>query len=864
MRIAWFTPFEKNSAIGQVSKLICEKLSDSENIDIWTAHNDNLIDTDVTVVKYDSETALEALNKYDYIIYNMGNFAGYHREIYDVSQKYPGVVILHDQTYHGFWGQYYTFNEYGGDSVNGYAPYFESFKKFYGEGAAQEAIKAAQENVYPIYECDYLLKYNFVKAVINNAKAIFTHARFMCDYISKITNIPIGYTYLPCGEAKTEGCDSDFSNWLNSISKGRKLIVSTGIVHPVKQIDKVVNILLNNPLLANKIVYVVVGSYGGEYGEKLKKYSENELKDSLYILGYQPYSVMNTAIIKADLCINMRYPNTEVCSLSLFEQMSYGKAIVSLDSGIYGELPNGALINISVENIEEELTAFLNDFVSDELNLESFEINAKRFIEENCSIDNYCNNLIDFLFNLNNNYALKSLQNRYLTDVAYKIKELGISELNAQSTVNAIFKNAFNILNEKNSEAQKTIKTIGVWFGFVYEIPNLNREGVSRFIGYMMGALSKNYNVKFEAWCYSFNEKEVEIICDTVPSDKLKIITEKNWKDKFDISVDDIKKIGVVDCANDNLNVVARRFSKSDIMIPVIIYLDNVIGTGKQIFVPAHDVAVADRFNDFIAEDKNYKFRNEDITARMGNYAKYNAKFMCISKTVCETQVLKYIRNIKPEDTKVIYIPAIIPKDLEHKILPVEELKKRFNIPGRFFFYPTQIRPYKNITLLIKALAILVKKYKDLSLVLTGNPNDVPEVEMLIRENGLEEKIILVKGVNEQELYSLYKHSSAVPIPTLCEGGFPLQAIEAMAMGSPAVLSDIPNVRERIDCFGLTIENCGLCTFDPYDEHDFAQKLQFSLEDRDEVVMNQNTFSEKLLSYTWDDASKEYYDFFCR
>ena len=51
---------------------------------------------------------------------------------------------------------------------------------------------------------------------------------------------------------------------LKAKANDKKIIVSNGIVHPVKQIDKVTDVLMTAPGLAERSVYIVIGGYGGD------------------------------------------------------------------------------------------------------------------------------------------------------------------------------------------------------------------------------------------------------------------------------------------------------------------------------------------------------------------------------------------------------------------------------------------------------------------------------------------------------------------------------------------------------------------------------------------------------------------------
>lgn len=869
MKIAWFTPFSNKSAIGMVSKEICEELSQQAEVTIWTYSDLDLIDTTIKIQIFTKETDLSVLHKYDYLIYNMGNFAGNHRELYEVSKDYPGIIILHDQTMAGFWGQYYLFPEFGGEPETGYSSYLEMHKKYYGEIGAKTVEEAYNSGCYPIYDYDGMGDFKLIEPIIENAIGIFTHAKFFVNKIRDLNNGPIEYSYLPCKIPQiTQSKGSKVSELIKQAkAEGRKIIVSSGIVHPVKRIDKVTEVLAMYPKIAKQICYIVIGSYGGEYGSKLEELSKTTLKGCLHMLGYQPNEVMNEALSQADLCINLRYPNSEVCSLSLFEQMSYRKPVLVLNSGIYGEIPEEAVIRISLENEAAGIKAALLDLISEEAYIIRTGIDAGRFIETQCTTDMYVQRLLALLCKLETKQKISQLENKVLDDIAFKLQELGYNEETVPSTINNVINSTSKMFPSNTIKTYNRAKYLGVWAGFGYHIPGLNREGIARFMSYMVEALVRNYGINVEVWCYSFNMNEMKICFSSILEDegtknRIQFIDENNWKEIFTPTAYEVESLGEINEVKDNLATIAREFSKADVFTPLIVYLDNVIGTEKSIYVPCHDMAVAEHYDEFLEKDKNFKFRYLDIGSRAENLARYGAIMFSNCKTVRDEQILKYIKNLKHQNTNVIYLPVNIPKDIMNKLMEEKELRQKFSIHGRYMFYPTQIRPYKNIGTLIKAFNILKEDFKDLKLVLTGNPKDMPEVDQLIDKFNLRSRIVLLKNLSEVELYSVYKYAEVVPVPTLFEGGFAWQACEALFMKVPLVVSNIKMTVERIESCGFNEKNCGLRLFNAINEKELANSIQYVLKNREIALKSQEKFAEVFLGYSWDDAAKEYYDMF--
>jgi len=411
------------------------------------------------------------------------------------------------------------------------------------------------------------------------------------------------------------------------------------------------------------------------------------------------------------------------------------------------------------------------------------------------------------------------------------------------------------------------LSVIGVWAGYWYKVDDLSRESTSIFISNMMTAMIKQYRIKLEIWCYTDNQKAVEqifepLLLDDNYSGLMSIITEKNWAKT--LTVDDLITCDLADVSieKDNLNLVAYRFSKAEIMIPMMIYLDNVIGCGKPVFIPLNDLNIAAKYEDMVnlGLDGNVLFI--DNMTRVENMVRSGVKFFCNCNYVLNTQILKYIKGLTKDRTKTVYLPFNVPDGIFEKMISEKEIRQKFKIDGSYFFYPTQVSANKNISTLVKAINIVHNKGRKIKLVITGNLSDVAEVMELVKKYNLENSIISVGILSELELYSLYRYSAGVPVSSVVGEGFPWQAYEGLYMDTPVVLPRIEATLERIKHCGFTEKSSGLMLVNPIDENEFAEALVFILSNREIVVKEQSLFKNNLFLYTWDDAAKEYYQFF--
>lgn len=160
-----------------------------------------------------------------------------------------------------------------------------------------------------------------------------------------------------------------------------------------------------------------------------------------------------------------------------------------------------------------------------------------------------------------------------------------------------------------------------------------------------------------------------------------------------------------------------------------------------------------------------------------------------------------------------------------------------------YIFYSSQGRPHKNLKNLIKAYEYLLrKKYVRVKLFLTCDVNALPEVRDYIIEKRLQYDVISFFNVTTKELAALYRKAQLVVNPTLYEGGFPFTFGEGMSVGTPSVMSRIPQVLEVVD--GYNLEDV---LFDPYNIYDIAEKIKYGLENRELLLSRESVLFRDLL-----------------
>ncbi|MBI4064971.1 glycosyltransferase family 4 protein [Candidatus Gottesmanbacteria bacterium] len=155
-------------------------------------------------------------------------------------------------------------------------------------------------------------------------------------------------------------------------------------------------------------------------------------------------------------------------------------------------------------------------------------------------------------------------------------------------------------------------------------------------------------------------------------------------------------------------------------------------------------------------------------------------------------------------------------------------------IKDSYFLYIGNAYPHKNLETLLRAFQQLTVSISSLSktkLVLVGKDDFFyRKLKERVEELSLSNQVIFFGEANDIQLKNLYTHAVALIFPSLMEG-FGLPGLEAMAMGTPVVCSDIPVFHE--------IYGNAALYFDPRNPEDITTKLN--------TIISDNTLKNRLI-----------------
>ena len=203
-------------------------------------------------------------------------------------------------------------------------------------------------------------------------------------------------------------------------------------------------------------------------------------------------------------------------------------------------------------------------------------------------------------------------------------------------------------------------------------------------------------------------------------------------------------------------------------------------------------------------ERREYLFRNG---AR-------NATLLLADSEVGREDILNCYEDVgvRPEQVRVLpFLPAAY---LRHQPDEAERsrVRRKYDLPDRYLFYPAQFWPHKNHERIVEALGRLRERDRmTVPVVFSGSVTDrirrqtFRSVMIAARRLGLERDIRYLGYVPDNDISVLYRECAALIFPTFF-GPTNIPVLEAWSMGCPVITSDIRGIREQCGDAALLVD----------------------------------------------------------
>lgn len=227
-----------------------------------------------------------------------------------------------------------------------------------------------------------------------------------------------------------------------------------------------------------------------------------------------------------------------------------------------------------------------------------------------------------------------------------------------------------------------------------------------------------------------------------------------------------------------------------------------------------------------------------------------HARHIIVPSESTRTDVIGQL-GVHPNKVTVIYEaanPRLSP-------LPVDETRRRVvqrhGVPERYVLCVGTIEPRKNIDGLLRAFRHLIDAYgmDDVGLVIAGGRGWLyEEIFATVERLDLADRVSFLGRVSDDELWRLYVGARCHIHPAHYEG-FGLPPLEAMACGTPTIVSNVSSLPEVVGDAALLIN--------PKEEEEIAVALhQLLTDDRLHEELSEKGL-QRARHFNWTRAAKE-------
>lgn len=257
-----------------------------------------------------------------------------------------------------------------------------------------------------------------------------------------------------------------------------------------------------------------------------------------------------------------------------------------------------------------------------------------------------------------------------------------------------------------------------------------------------------------------------------------------------------------------------------------------------------HDVAFKRRPDLY---EPKLRRRLERVTKRS---VKKAAKILTPSEATKNDLVELY----KVNKDRIHVTPLAVDTHTFHPYTPQEAqpAMQKYRMSPHFFLTVGRLEKKKNITTLIRAFEIFKRRRgvgDPYELVLIGEPGyGYDRIKTFIERSSYKDQIRQLGYVEDQEMALLMSQASAYVFPSWYEG-FGIPNLEAMAVETPLITSDIPVHREVVGEAGILVS--------PKESEDWAGAFERLVQNASLQETLKQKGKERVAMYSWEKTAEE-------
>lgn len=290
-----------------------------------------------TIELSDALLASEFWALFDVAIYHLGNNSRHHEPIYTALLRHPGMIVLHDHVYQHYLAGVSLRSDFVGPSYVTLAQnaHLGSFNVLKSSGV----MKADQGQVHFVpWESEWAARVPLSDRFVDLSLGTVVHSDYARQGLGSKDAADRDILTLFMPRPDVEGVTPP------KATNGPVRIACCGHIGGTKGLLDLVNSFIQAPHLQPSF-HVTIAGFGSDtaFLKTLREtISEAHLTGTFDIMIAPSDAEYHEVMALCDVFYYLRYPNTEGASLSLMEQLAYGRPVIAYHTGSFAEMPEDA------------------------------------------------------------------------------------------------------------------------------------------------------------------------------------------------------------------------------------------------------------------------------------------------------------------------------------------------------------------------------------------------------------------------------------------------------------------------------------------------------------------------------------------
>lgn len=308
----------------------------------------------------------QAAGRFDALVYHIGNNP-YHRAIYELALRYPGVVVLHDFLLHHLVARCTV----AAGDLEGYLWHLA-----YERGAAGAATALRRALGLFTEREQFLDPLN--RVLLDRSRGAIVHSRWAAARVREahpdlpvavVPHLLLREAELPREEARRE----------LGLPPGETVVATFGFLAPYKRIDRLLSAWAQLSGEFPEARLLLVGE--PDPALHLEQLLQHPGLERVAATGYVDAPTFRRYIAACDVAVNLRYPSAGETSGAVVRLLGSGKAVLLSNVQPFAEWPDSICLKVDVGPDETGMLLFyLRRLLSDPALRRQLGENARRYI----------------------------------------------------------------------------------------------------------------------------------------------------------------------------------------------------------------------------------------------------------------------------------------------------------------------------------------------------------------------------------------------------------------------------------------------------------------------------------------------------